>query len=540
MNPHDFDDKYLHQLPKWCLNLETKIWFIDCWENDFPKTLIQVLKLGLSFIPAPSERELHFKIFLNYPELRDKISITNSRLASIISKCKIFVKGRYLLRETDKNMGPSIISIRKYEELSLNLLTDITTFSQLQWYEKDIVKHYIMDLKKIQVQDIENVITPTKREEVLPRFAGLPKVHKPVFALRPVVNASACITTKLSQFLQVVLVERLRYFDKINTLNMHSTDQFVELLQKIEEHTDIKHIDALDIKSLYTNIPHWLIFESVKFSFDAFPFDGEYYVNKKTIRVVKNDILDMIRLYLKYNMLIYITENHSLVFKQTKGIPTGGNVSPTLAMLSLSYLEIQFRDIYPLKFDSLRFSARYLDDVIILSTAVDYDASLVSRLIYQDIFILERTEVNKSQKPFLDLEISKDSGVIHWKLFRKPNNAYCYPHFKSYMPMHIKTGFIHAEIQRIKRRCKSPDEAEWEINFFKERLFLRGYNERFIKKAETKSSKRKDKIRETSKWRVIPYIEGCSNNELLKILKIDRAEYSISTSMHKSLIKYFN
>lgn len=213
MEPDLFDNKYFHQLPKWCRNLQTKVWFIDCNEKDFPKTLIQVLKLGLSFIPTPSNRDLHRSFFSNNPVLKEKIQSRNSRLTSIIIKCQQFIKGQYLLKETDKNMGPSIISKMKYDQLSLKLLHDKSTFEPLMWYEEDIVKHYMLDVKRLCSKSLQESICPDVIQQRLPMFTGLPKVHKPIIALRPVVNASNCITTKVSKLLQEILMERLCYFD---------------------------------------------------------------------------------------------------------------------------------------------------------------------------------------------------------------------------------------------------------------------------------------------------------------------------------------
>lgn len=540
MNKEEFDHKYFHNLPKWCKSLDTKLWFIDCHQSDFPNTLIQVLKLGLNFIPSPTRKEFQKKILVPYPELDGKFPMNDSRLTSIIIKCNEFIKRKYLLKETDKNMGPCVITIRKYHELALNLLNDKTTFSLMLWYEKDIVSQYIIELKRLQYIDVEKVILPSSTQEGLPKFTGLPKVHKPTIALRPVINASNCITTNLSKLLQEVLSERLRYFDKVNPMNMHSTTQYTEILKRIPNDEIIKQLDALDIKSLYTNIPHELIYEAVNFSFDAFPFDGEFCVRKKKIYLTRYEVMTLLKKYLKYNMFVYQHNKVDQVYKQVKGIPTGGNVSPTLAMLALSYLEIRFREDHPLIFDTLKYSARYLDDIIVVITSDDYDMSIISSKIYQDIFILEQTEVTRSEKPFLDVELSIKQGNIHWKIYRKPGNAYCYPHFKSYMPYHIKTGFIYAEMVRIFERCKSVKDAEADLQLFKERLCLRGYKNRFIEKALKRKQSTSKPQEQIKHWKVIPYIEGCSNKYLLETLSYNKEEYKISLSMHKKLINYFH
>lgn len=539
MDKEFFDQKYFRSLPKWCKKIDTRVWFLDCHEDMFPKTLVQIIKLGLNFTPIPNQNVLERTVFNEYPQLRGQVRVRDSTLYNITKKAKPFI-ANYLVTETDKNMGPAIISKMKFYSLTNNLFEDESTFAKLHWYPNDIIRQYELDVSKLELDtDLKYLLQVKEKERKLPEFTGLPKVHKKELALRPVINAASCFTTTMSKILQSVLRERLEYMDKINPWNIHSADQYISRLQGISITDGQQYkIDALDIKSLYPNIPHEFIHEAIKFSFEAFPFSFEFKWKKKHYPITINQVKTLTKIYLKYNILSYKTEGTINVIRQIKGIPTGGNVSPTLAMMALSLREIIFRDLNNSLFEKYYFSGRYLDDLIIITDDQGYDAQILCQLIYDGKFEFERPGEIGDIQVFLDLEITlnRTGKTMEWKLYRKPNNSYCYIHYYSYIPNHIKTGFIIGEKKRILRRCKERCDVEKEMKFFTAELMKRGYTQKFIKAAFRKADEPQKEYHNAGKqeWVVIKYLEGVNIAEVMENHDYDNKK--LAFSMHRKLI----
>ncbi len=187
---HPLDKKYLNLLPSFIRKLNTKVWFIGCAENDFPISLVQVLRLGLEFIPYPTHQQWD-RLFEQQPHFKALINDFKSDWQDIFKDLKSFLQDKYKVTETDKNMGIAIITKELYNSLSKNVVND-TSFTKsekginilMQEYYEQLTFHHKVDF-----------IKPKEDQKHLPSFIGLPKVHKSPVKLRPVVNARSCWTT---------------------------------------------------------------------------------------------------------------------------------------------------------------------------------------------------------------------------------------------------------------------------------------------------------------------------------------------------------
>jgi hypothetical protein len=440
-------------------------------------------------------------------------------------------------------MGPALISVAKYNELATNILRDETTFISREEY--NIQNEFTERIKKFK-HDIEKAIEPDDNQLNLASFTGMPKVHKVNLALRPVVNASSIITTKLSKLLNLVLSKLLDKLNEANPFNVCSADAYINKLKEFNANNTTKvTLDALDIKSLYTNIRLEKLREAVDFCLGSFlPLGGlSIYFNKSQVFLNSTDIYQLLNLYLEYNFVTF----NGKIFKQIKGVPTGGNVSPTLAMMTLSYYELEFKHNEMQMWELIKHSGRYLDDWIIIYTGTSYDRELYSKKLYVEELELEPSEAESvNSKPFLDLRVTvKSNGTgLKWKLFRKLNNAYCYLHFKSFIPIYVKRGFIIGEIIRIYRRNLYESDSVKEIQFFTDKLKLRGYPQKFIREQiqkatakfkETQESTSKDHRNE--KFYIMPYIEELPKHQLLnKVNENSPTNYtSIAFTNHPKL-----
>ena len=186
------------------------------------------------------------------------------------------------------------------------------------------------------------------------------KIHK----FRFIAGATHCTTKPLSVLVSLALKFIKYHFKnhcskitKLNDLYMHwSIDNSSECLNKIKN-INAKSVHTFDFSTLYTNLPlddiHDKLTQLIKKMYKN--ANSEYIlVNLYTKKVFWSQInklgnyksfslqhlLDALE-FILYNTYIKFGQQ---LFLQTKGIPMGGNASPLIADLYLSWLEFQFLD----------------------------------------------------------------------------------------------------------------------------------------------------------------------------------------------------
>ncbi len=502
------------------------MWFRGCDEKDIPITILQIIKTGLNFTPLKNSQDID-QLCCKRNELEEYIRReSTSPLKDICQQAKFWLKRHHLkVLETDKNMGPIILSVSLYEKLAQKILLDETTFKYLyDNTEEAIIREYKRDLEKLMPDALLNLCTP-KTEEKIPQFMGAPKVHKPVLALRPIINAKDTYTTKIAVILDKCLKIILKDVHKQNTFNVNKIEDYHNRLKNVPLDTTKVRIDALDIKSLYTNIPCDLIYEALDWALTVYDiFYIQIYHDKRYYIISRFEVESMIKLYSKFNTLKY--ENK--IYRQLVGIPTGGNASPNIAILALSFMEITCLNTKRIATDHYLLSGRYLDDWLIITTDPEYDHTKFQKMMYGTTFILEESDKDNISKPFLDCQFFISDNQLHWRLYRKPGNAYAYIHYKSHIPDDTKKGFIIGEIIRIHRRSSKPSYITPEIQFFKERLYERGYNKQFIDGAINEAKRRLEigneqpkKNKDSTTWIPTPYLQNTSKTIILQKYKDD-------------------
>ena len=482
------------------------------------------------------------------------------RILSAFKKLAPPVLVNNMILETDKNMGTCIISKTKYEELKNNILENKKEFKQTESPEIIITQYKSLIRHSFATLPVD--ILPSIEEEQIQTFTGIPKVHKSPIKLRPIVNACSCYTTKLAKIINCILTPLLTLTNKLNPLNVKNSDTFINKIKAIPpEEVKKLTIDALDFESMYTNIPTDKLLANIRSLLNKFRHhvetdlkDVKKYVTAKNkydlIPITNAQIMKMITIYLRFN---YVKDGKK-IFKQLKGIPTGGNCSPLLANLYLSEYELNFKDNNPEMFEKYKNSGRYLDDLAALTSDILYSVEKVNNMIYMGDMILATTHENIPFKPrnllnqrkiFMDLilELEKLATVacIGYRLFRKEGNAYNYPHAKSHLPKACKTGFIKAEFNRIRARCKYNNDINIEDQTFINNLIKRGYSRQNIIKIRDRNHDPKEIIKQkhTCKWIVTRYTEIFTKTSLKKMINPENMDIETDNKERNLAFKNF-
>jgi len=248
--------------------------------------------------------------------------------------------------------------------------------------------------------------------------------------------------------------------------------------------TDSTILSTFDVTSLYSNIPHKLGLEAIKYWLNKHPSLLKERFNKEFIT-------EGISLILNNNNFDFGNRH----FSQIKGTCMGSKIGPVYAILTLAYLEET--KLYPKVKESyseeyadyiIKQWKRYIDDVFLLWKKDEGDIIDFHRLINSlcdDIqFTMEHSE---TKIPFLDVLVMKRGRYIVTDIYAKPTNTKTFLHFKSCHDKHIKKNISYNLARRICTIVTDPILRHARLKEVTEDLKKRGYPMGLIKQGITKA-----------------------------------------------------
>ena len=142
--------------------------------------------------------------------------------------------------------------------------------------------------------------------------------------MRPIVAGPNCVTSLLSNFLDVLLKPFLKH------VKIYVRDD-IDFLNKVQKNTtESKVLLTLDVTNMYTNIDNNIGREAIKFWLNN---------NPECIprNVSKNFILKALNIVLEFNTFTF----NDRTFLQIRGVSMGTKCAPTSVTSVMAYLEIK-------------------------------------------------------------------------------------------------------------------------------------------------------------------------------------------------------
>ena len=275
-----------------------------------------------------------------------------------------------------------------------------------------------------------NIVLDDKNKNI-PVLYWTSKQHKNPYKFRFIAGACKCtnkqISIEVSLALKCIKTHFRNYCNVIKRRSgishYWSIDNSLEFIDKLSGVKKAYSIETFDFSTLYTNLPLQEIYCGLElliikmfnknvsntilvnaYKKKAFWSDNSSYPGCVVYTVDK--LLEA----LKFVIFETYIKFDKYVFKQIKGIPMGGNASPLIADLYLSWCEFLYvsrlckTNIQMAK--NLYFTSRYLDDIV----TVNFDSFLnISKDIYHNSLVLDSNDHDKSWDTFLDLFIR----IIH-------------------------------------------------------------------------------------------------------------------------------
>ena len=149
------------------------------------------------------------------------------------------------------------------------------------------------------------------------------------------------------------------------------------------------------------------------------------------------------------------------MFRQTRGVPMGGNCSPMMADLCLTVMEHRYIMSAPTSVQyGLRYVVRYIDDILVANHEAFSD---IAKDIYPNELILKRADTPTSHMvAFLDLHIHRKSP-LKIDLYDKTRDfnfsVVKFSHISSNVPPSSTYQVFYSQLVRISRIIT--DNTDW-------------------------------------------------------------------------------
>ena len=335
--------------------------------------------------------------------------------------------------------------------------------------ESDVVKRH----ERVCVQMTKNSIADEDKK--LPVLHALPKMHKTPYKYRFIAGARNCSTRSVALVLQKslkLLRDHVRnYCDVVCSRKgfcvFWSVESSLQVLQKLQGlNITGKTLFTADFASLFTSLPLKMIESNIN-SLVTLCFknagrkgiligpDKAFYADKcdsngRCVYLEQDDVKYLIN-WVLYNSYIKFGD---YCLQQKNGVPMGGNASPLLADLALIAMEYRYLTDVNNQRLARRFQHvfRYVDDVLVISSGSFED---ISKDIYGDVLVLEKTNTGGDEANFLDLNLRIVNDKLVTKIYNKtddfPFKVVRYPHTCSNIHFKVVESSFTAEALRFIR-----------------------------------------------------------------------------------------
>lgn len=342
---------------------------------------------------------------------------------------------KLLAKLTDKNLGLAVFPVGWYDTEVLAMLSDEGVYLRVSTVPTSTLVKTLMELiPKWRLPQVMRKYLYSKIKLVLPEFHAIPKVHKTPWTLRPIVPSHSWVTTSASEVLDHLLQPLLEKLPWV----IDSSKAVIQQLEKVQV-TSMSPVWIMtgDVTSFYTNIPPQECAKVIAGAWDLYCHSSS---------ISSSAILSMVRFVMDNNFFAY----QGQTFRQIKGLAMGTSCAPVLANIYAAYFERKARIVHQ---EGVLLYVRYIDDILCL-----FQGTKKAAARFAEVFRLGHLEVRWSvsslRNEFLDIELIRGNQqlglrVCETRLFRKELNKHLYIPWSSAHPLHVKKGFVKAELTRL-------------------------------------------------------------------------------------------
>ena len=356
--------------------------------------------------------------------------------------------------QSDKNAGLVVMPITAYNNMVMEHLSNDDIYEVIGALDSPEWTATLHDVRARHAALLTDTLAvlPTNDTQLrnflsaatdrLPVFHCLPKLHKPGHHGRPIIGATAWLTTNWSIFLD----QQLQQYGVPYAIQNSAT--LVERLEGVAISHNTSFASA-DVTSLYTmmdldrlyaliqSVTHNALFVKIL----RFICDNNYFLYGRTVR------------------------------RQRNGIAMGTNCAVQLANLYLTTFDAEFGP----RLDNY---ARYIDDIFFTFAGTDAELQILQSEMNAMIPGIKLTfNISRSSVDFLDTTAFRNAAdTIAFRLFQKPIATFQYlPPWSCHPPSTIR-GYIRGELLRYTRLTTAIADRRTAALLLEGRLLRRGFS----------------------------------------------------------------
>ena len=513
-------------------------WVINLSDRQLTKPEQEVLEKGLNFAVAPnklpvvdlitsietacryigpnSEEATHLRS--DCVRIMKQAKLPKSNLTPEQRRALADLKNEHatMILPADKGRATVIMPRPMYYEKASKLLEDTTTYERLKKDPTSKFSNKLKDtLKRLKETDRLSLeqyrkLYPTVSD--VPKFYGLPKVHKKEVPLRPIVASRGSIMYETARFVADILSPLVGHTD-------HHIHNSADLVEKLSNYT-LAHDELLvsyDVSALFTSVP---VKESIEIIRRRLQNDQT--LHQRTSLTV-DDVCELLSCCLTTTYFTFQGE----FYQQKEGAAMGSPVSPIVANLFMEdFEEKALASFQP----PPRYWGRYVDDTMTILPQQLVE-QFTEHLNNQHPAIKFTREVEQNNSiAMLDTLITRTDGILSFSVYRKPTHTDQYLQFDSHQPLEHKLGVIRTLTHRANTICSTQEAKDKETNHLKKVLTISGYkkwawNSPGGRKSNT-ASQQPVKQHQRKGHITIPYVGGVSDALSRKIRKLGVAVHS--------------
>ena len=413
----------------------------------------------------------------------------------------------------DKGRCTVVLDRSEYENKIQKLLEDKKTYELLKKDPTTTVKNKLLNIMKkwkkegTLSQELYKQIYPTS--DLAPKFYGLPKIHKPLMPLRPIVAGNGSVTENVAKHLAKIL-------NAVKGKNPHSIRNSVDFVNKVKDLQvpPSQKMVSFDVSALFTSIPVELALKAIE---NKLSKDNSW---KEITELSLQKVLTLLELCLSTTYFVFKGQ----FYRQKFGAPMGSPISPGVADLCMEEFEEDMLANCP---DHLAPHVwyRFVDDTF--TTLHEYSIEdFTTFLNSRNEHIQFTREVEEEDTlPFLDVCVKLlDDGCVKTTVFRKATHTDQYLNWESNHHLDHKRSVVRTLLNRAETHVSDPEDQDQERSHVKKVLAANGYRAWAFKIPNQKNKEERQKQKEMNTPQVrpplvgLPYIQGLSE-ELQRIFK---------------------
>ena len=419
-------------------------------------------------------------LLFSYSRSKSRANVTPAEMTALR---KLRRNRHIVIKRSDKGGAICILNSQDYLTKINDMLLEVNTYTLTNINDTAEVKRQADEfINKLGADEFLNSKQVTYLTNFIPRcplFYGLPKVHKKDIPLRPIVSQIDGPTSRLNEY-----VDKLLYVaEKCIPFLLQDTTAFLQLINANKTCHPDTFLVALDVSSLYTNIPHLEGADWVSdFYHETLYAWQRYDVGIQPID--RNDLKELI-LFILRNCTF---EFNGQYYRQNYGTTMGASFSVKFANI---YMYMWFRKFLT-SYAGFKppFIARLIDDCFF--TWRYSENELLDFFTYLNAChptIKFEHQYSKEKISFLDTMTYIVDNSIRTTIYVKPTDRKQYLFFTSCHPSHIKRAIPYSQALRYRRIIEDDSILNTELENLKSKFLNRGYPPTLLRESFEKALK---------------------------------------------------